>query len=481
MKYLSIIALILALITAATVFVGCNNASVAQPADTHTVTTDATLQITEPSLDGVQSDSGNSSELDIPASLGVRDLEFDESKLLNSAEHPDFNGRAFDIKDKDMGDGSYMNVAKQAGLSEFSDYLSTLVDAGFTYYADNRIGRNYFVTFATKTQIVNVMYLAASREVRVVTDDRATFSLQGLPEENVYEDLGMSSLTVVAIEETGWPGGMGYIMELADGTFFIIDGGYYNGSNISKSSAEWVYKTLRKMADDPENITVAAWLITHPHGDHYGAFVSMAQVAGYRDDITVEKLIYNNPAEEYVTSTGTTAAVSMIESSVELWGIDTLIKAHPGQVLYVKDAVITVYGTADIVVPQDFVIENVNNLNVVTMVDYMGKRSLYLGDSQEVQNPILVKLYGKELKADVLQLAHHGYDNTDAGLLYKYADPSIVFWPVSTSHYEDIVKHVGFNQMFFAPGVTNYVAGYYNMTVTDFDTWIPDERWDPTA
>ena len=33
--------------------------------------------------------------------------------------------------------------------------------------------------------------------------------------------------------------------------------------------------------------------------------------------------------------------------------------------------------------------------------------------------------------------------------------------------------------MFFEPGVTNHVAGETNMTIKDFYTWKPEERWTP--
>ena len=483
MKHLNIIALILALITVGLLFSGCNTA-VSETAIPDPTEERVTLEVTDPPFEGDQDDEGESDELDIPESLGIRDVEFSESELEHSARISTFMSRRFDIENKDMGDGSYMYVAKSATRQQFSDYLSELVEAGFTYYTDSRIGNNFFVTFATKTQIATAMYLAAAREVRVVVDDRSKFSLHGLEKDNEYNDLGCNSLTVVAIEETGWPGGMGYIMELADGTFLVIDGGYYNGSNVSKSSANWFYKTLKKVANDPDNVTVAAWLITHPHSDHYGAFVAMTEKSEYMQGIHIEKLIYNTPADEYKTSTGSTGAVSMIESSAKKWGVEKLIKAHPGQIHYVKDAKITVYGSADIVVPQSFDITNVNNLNVVTMVDYMGKRALYLGDSQEVQNPILARLYGKELKTDILQLAHHGYNNTDAGEVYSFADPDIVFWPVSNNHYSGAnyggkVRDLALNQRFHAPGITNYVAGMLNMTISDFETWIPEARWDP--
>ena len=117
------------------------------------------------------------------------------------------------------------------------------------------------------------------------------------------------------------------------------------------------------------------------------------------------------------------------------------------------------------------------------MVEFQGYDALYLADAEGLLNTQLKNIYGSELKCDILQLAHHGYHNTDAGMVYSYAKPTIVFWPVSTGHYDGTggacVRDVIFNRQFFADGITNHVAGETNMTITDFKTWVPEPRWNP--
>ena len=132
--------------------------------------------------------------------IAIVDIEFDEEKLASVASLPNTIGdRTFNSVYVDMGDGSYMHVAKSATLQDYSDYLYSLYSAGFSYYTSNVIGNNFYATFATKSQIVTAFYLGADKEVRVVVDDRSLFSLPGLESENEYEDLGLNSLTVVAI------------------------------------------------------------------------------------------------------------------------------------------------------------------------------------------------------------------------------------------------------------------------------------------
>ena len=415
--------------------------------------------------------------------VAITDIDFDEEKLAAVAALPSKIGdRAFNSLYVDMGDESYMHVAKSATLQDYSDYLYSLYKAGFSYYTSNVIGNNFYATFATQSQIVNAFYLAADKEVRVVVDDRSLFSLPGLESENEYEELGLNSLTVVAIAETGWPGGMGYVYELSDGSFFIIDGGYYNGSTVS--SADWLTKTLQQMATDPKNIRIAAWYITHPHEDHMGAYCDMAKRTECRKTMTIEKMIINVPADEHVKSANCKEIVGWLDSALKKWTPEQIVKAHPGQKIYVRDLTLTIYSSPDLVLPVKVTITDLNELCNVAMVDYMGKRALFMGDSDTIPNPKIARNYTDTLKADILQLAHHGYGDTNAGVVYDYVHPTIVFWPVCDSHYNDGngggTQFIGFNQRFFGEGIANYIAGDLNMTFTDFDTWIPEEeRWNP--
>ena len=119
-------------------------------------------------------------------------------------------------------------------------------------------------------------------------------------------------------------------------------------------------------------------------------------------------------------------------------------------------------------------------MSVVSKVEFMDKEFLYLADAEGILNKQLETIYGSELKSDVLQAAHHGYNNTDAVKVYALVEPTMVFWPLSTKEYSDCrIENISFNKRFFKAGIDNYVAGETNMTFTDFYSWMPDDRWDP--
>ena len=60
--------------------------------------------------------------------------------------------------------------------------------------------------------------------------------------------------------------GMSILYHLNDGSFLVYDGG--NGS-----CGELLYKTLKELSGG--DVKISAWVITHAHGDHFGALNTM--------------------------------------------------------------------------------------------------------------------------------------------------------------------------------------------------------------
>ena len=411
---------------------------------------------------------------------------------------PKYLKKDFYIKRLDLGQNSVMSIAKETNVDEYKEYLRELETAGFTFYTDNVIGNNLFATYINDDYIVNVMFLEAFSEVRVTVDERCIFALPGLENENVYEDLGDNSITLLSDSSVRWPGRMGYAYKLADGSFFLIDGGYWVMDWNKHSSAEYIMATLEKFADDPQNIRIAAWLMTHIHEDHFGGFMDMANQEDIRNRVTIEKLIYNQSCDlEMLAHTkGDTSQLDrarQFEAAIELWAPKELIKAHPGQKFFIRNLTMTVYSAQDLVLcakntaTEKYIttVPEQNDTSVVTKIDFMGKTALYLGDSSFcAHRDALAPLYNKELKADILQVAHHGYGNTGGNFIYEFVEPSMVFWPVCRNHFwgQDVgykerglvyigVKDVSFNKILFKEGIKHYIHEEECITISDFDTW----------
>ena len=410
----------------------------------------------------------------------------------------------FYIQNIDLGQGSVMSIAKETNADEYKAYLTVLENNGFQFYADNTIGNNLFATYFNNDLIVNAMYIDAFAETRVTVDDKKIFSLPGLESENVYEKTSDSSLTLLSDEAVRWPGRMGYAYKLADGSFFLIDSGYTEVGAHGNSSAEYLMAVLDKFADDPNNIKIAGWLITHIHEDHFGALLDMSRREDVLKRVTIEKLIYNEPCDQELLShtKGKPALLDwakLFDEAVEIWAPKQLIKAHPGQEFFIKNLKMTVYSSQDLLLCAKNVLTGAyittlpehNDTSVVTKIDFMGKTALYLADSGIcAHRDVLDPVYNTELKADILQVAHHGYGNTGGNYIYHYIEPTIVFWPVCRNHFwgQDVgykergmvymgTKEVSFNKILFKPGIEHYVHEEECVTFSNFDTW-EGVRWD---
>ena len=368
---------------------------------------------------------------------------FDDTGLTNSATLPKFNGETL-INPLYAGQSSNIYIQKNANLDNFNTFCEDLASAGFRYYTDNSINNNKFATYVTQTQIVHVMYFKVKNEVRIAVDKRGSgksgFALPALSGENAYTKTTEPSLTMVEIDNTGYGGGMCFIYKLSNGKFFIIDSGV-NASGSRLSSAQWIYKTLKKLAGS-EKIVVAAWLITHVHSDHLGGLHDMANDSSITSNLTIEQLVHNEPADEVtqaldgLSPSSSNNIWAWMNPIIQAFNIQSVIKAHPGQVLHYADAKVTVLASQDISLDQQASLKDSNDVSVVTQVEFNGKKILMLGDAIKKQNAFMAEVYGTALKSDILQVTHHGLNESgadtaegDPNSVNQLCAPSITLWP----------------------------------------------------
>ena len=426
--------------------------------------------------------NANAEEIVIDSTWNIK---IEPPPAVNSIQLPNFMGKALGSA-IDLGQGSSLYIISDTTRQKYLDYTTELQSLGFEPYTATSIAGNEYSTFITKTQIINVMYLKYYNEVRIIEDSRDAIELPKLKEESAYTKTESPSFTMMGISDSGYPGGMSFIYKLSDGTFFIIDGGICKdriGSTECDGdpSVNRLFKTLQSLAKDPNNIVISGWLITHIHNDHAGAFIDLAETPSYLEKITIKQVIYSQPADSDMKDGNQPYRLDWMPNALKKMNITKTVKAHPGQQFFFADLTLTILGTHDLVKPAK--IERHNNASIVSMVEFGGKKMLFLADSEAVSNPKLANIYGEALDADILQVAHHGYDNTNAGVVYKYITPSIVLWPIQTSDWKSNanVYNVSFNSSNFdKPGILHYVAGDSNITFSNFNTWRPTkENWKP--
>ena len=408
---------------------------------------------------------------------------FDEKGLIKSATLPNL-GTGYN-----SGQGSKTYIKNNANKSTFETLCKEIEAKGLKKYTTNTIGNNLFATYVTQTQIVHVMFFPNKSQIRTAVDKRGEgingFVLPGLSGENKYKKTTESKMIVCDIGNADWPGGMCIIFKLADGRFFIVDAGIggimSDGRSWIGSSSSWIYETLAKHASDPKNIQIAAWLITHPHSDHAGGLYDIA--LGYygkkggskhtvmpkdmKKYLKIDKIIYNSP-----DNLPDCNRESWMKTIIQNCGVKNVVKAHAGQVFYFADLKFTVYGSLDIMIEDEGKCGDTNEFSLSIKVEFNGKKIMLLGDSDKIPNKQLAIIYKNELKADILQLAHHGYGDTGDADVNSYCNPSWVLWVVSNS---DLRSNYNINvnsSIANLKGVKNIKPGTDNL--------VYDSKWNLT-
>ncbi len=361
-----------------------------------------------------------------------QDIRLTGTKVAIVNELPIYAGGTLS-KIYDAGDKSQVLVFADTDPEEYAAYRKALEAAGYTLYTENDITDNKFATYINDKYTVNVGYYAYETACRAVIEPRTT--LQPLESDNgKYEKLVQPSVAMLGQEIPGNDGedlqsGLCLIFQLADGSYIIVDGGYKKDV-IAKD----IYDYLYEHAPDKNNITIAAWLMTHGHTDHQGVLAQFSST--YASKVKLEMMIANYPSKEFLTASDPEYPAGegdKLKTQTEKFKDAKFIRAHVGQEFYLRDARIEILFTLDSLTPD--VLDNYNTISLIFTVELGGQKINVLGDADEKSCQIALKMFGDYLKADIVQMAHHGFGTGSSsysgvtGVYDKSASP-IVLWPV---------------------------------------------------
>lgn len=332
-----------------------------------------------------------------------------------------------------LDETDFLLVFPDATADTYATYCKALTEDGFTLYTENDITENRFTTYTTEDYTLTAGYYAYSSEIRLIIEPRGT--LPALQNDKTATGPMTPSFVFFGLgEEEDYRGGQSMLWQLSDGSYIVVDGGY----NIIENARQ-LYTYMRDNAPDPNNITVAAWILTHPHGDHHGAFLQFCKV--YADRVKVEMFMGNFPGKDVREAGGLSDGMSstkIISYMTENFPGTPFLKNRVGQELYIRDAKIEILYTLDSYLPR-----NLTYLNTSSMIFTMeigGQRFLITGDASQDACLITHSMYGSYLKSDYVQIAHHGAgvgSSSIKGLtaLYSAAEAPVVLWPSSVHAY----------------------------------------------
>ena len=253
---------------------------------------------------------------------------------------------------------------------------------------------------------------------------------------------------------------MSYVFRGTNGEFFILDGGYE-----TETEADRIYTLLRENTPAGQTPVIAGWYLSHLHGDHYGAMLAFSEK--YASEIPVRAFYYH-----FSQRAGDVQWLSDIKRSVETamgrWGDAVRYgNLHTGLGFTVAGIRVDVLFTQEDLLPT--LTDDLNETSTVIRVTAGGQRLLFLADMGRLTaERMLAELPASELKSDIVQVAHHGYEGASLAF-YQTVNPETVLWPMNI---------VGWQESGYASVPQNVFGFWYRMSPTDAypfgNRWLVD-------
>ena len=371
----------------------------------------------------------------------------------------------------DLDDDCYMLYASDTDEAEFKAYAGVLEGAGYTQFASRQFGNNLHMIYTSEDKVIHASYVAKDKDARISIEDAYDMSIFTAGE---YEKICEPSVSLVGLECYGKDSktgvfnqiGLCMIFRLEDGRFIIVDGGGY-----TQDTAGLVYSNLRKLAVDKNNITVAAWILTHAHGDHTGGFLKFTE-AKYHTRVTIQNIIHHFSTPEQYDGIEEGADSGRSEQArktfINEYPNATIIKAHTGQLIQAGGVEIEMLYTYEDLEPSP--LEYHNTTSLVFRVTAQDTSVMVLGDASNRVSLRLVAVYGDYLQSDMVQIAHHGYTGGTIAL-YEAIDADVVLWPGGVDSFDgnkglEAIKFRGYNAKALELAEEAYVAGRAVYTLT---------------
>ena len=324
--------------------------------------------------------------------------------------------------------GAEIGRCENAAEADFSGYADALAAAGYASYDANEIDGNRFASFYKDDTAVYVSWFARTGTLRVIAEPKGEMPPLDDPYTAACDTLltGMKGETVVAAE------GMGYIVRLADGSFLIIDGGMGDPAHVDSDKLMGILNAQKP--ETAQKPVIAAWIFTHLHGDHIGVFNCFS--LDHHNDVEIERFYFNFPSEE---ETAASDSPYMLDDTIyrytqfkknlrDFYADVPVVRPHSGGRFRVRNAAFEVLYAYDDLYPFTILNGGMNECSLLLKMTVDGQTVLWTGDFAFHATDLALSEYGDALKADILQMAHHGMNGTVA--FYAAVDPTFALLPV---------------------------------------------------
>ena len=322
-------------------------------------------------------------------------------------------------------------IINKTSLAEFNTYLEKLTANGYTVYNTNEVNNSKFATLNSAEYTINAGYYNYEKSVRITVEPKAPdYSLGG-----EYTKVTTSNIILLGVEpkrgDKGRVNGMSMVMRLEDGRFIVVDGSEDStslGGTVDSASNPKCYDNVDSLIsllktqskDYTKTPTVAAWFLTHDHGDH-SHLLKMDYQRLIDNGIKVEN-IYASAYSEFETAKSGLSNEryqDVMSKVAPAFGAD-MHRPHPGQVITYANCKIEILYTleawADGKTDVDSTLGGYNHSSVLfktTFTDSASGKSTSVfntGDGSGQAMQIAMRTFGESvIKSDVAVATHHGY------------------------------------------------------------------------
>lgn len=340
------------------------------------------------------------------------------------------------IKHSDLGYDDYYsnNISGEYFLSYYEEPMESFLgvckyheENGYELYGYNVLNGNQFATYVKGKKLVHIYWIECESELNYAQSD---YCGEAMPPKTPEVTTGEYKTSVTQLQSTE-DNGMGYAVQLADGSFILYDGGY-------ESCADEMWNTLVALNGGEDNIVIRAWLITHSHNDHYQCFSSFSKK--YADKVTLERLMISPISKEDMG--GDTYLHEGAKEDIKNFEGAKILYVHTGMTFNFCNVNMEILFAPEELYISDSrwgsglvnLIDN-NSSSVVSRVYTDDYSAIFLGDAtNHVANKMLI-YYGDYLKSDMCQAAHHGWESWPL-IGYRRIQASIMWYPTTQRCYE---------------------------------------------
>lgn len=205
---------------------------------------------------------------------------------------------------------------------------------------------------------------------------------------------------------------MSYLLLTRDDHLIVLDGG-------NPGDADYLVEKIKEIHPDGR---VDVWFLSHIHGDHVGALTAILDKRP--NDLAIDRLYYQFPPVEWVKER------EKQEYKMSVFVTKILDQFPRGQAPVPNQK--WTFGDVEITALNDIDLNlegaTVNDTSIVYRVTTPKTSLLFLGDLGAQGGNRLLRLQPAEMiKADVVQMAHHGQNGVTREF-YEIVRPSVCLW-----------------------------------------------------